>query len=142
MSETERLERLVADELGDCCPDDVEERREELRALAESVPRERVEADVATLGTLADDTRYRLTRVLAAGGERCVCELEGLVAVGESAVSHALGDLVDAGLVTRRKEGKWRYYDTTDRAEALFSALDEVRETGGRGSDDATGGDA
>jgi DNA-binding transcriptional ArsR family regulator len=50
--------------------------------------------------------------------------------VSESAVSHALADLVDAGLVDRRKAGKWRYYRTTDRAARLLDALDATREAG------------
>jgi len=45
------------------------------------------------------------------------------VDVSDSAVSHALSELTDAGLVARRKEGKWRYYRTTDKAERLLGAL-------------------
>ncbi|PSP51038.1 transcriptional regulator [Halobacteriales archaeon QH_3_68_24] len=87
-----------------------------------------LEDRLAALGTLSDDTRYRLARVLsAADGELCVCELSPLVAVSDSAVSHALSDLTEAGLVTRRKDGQWRYYDTTDRADALLEALDGTR---------------
>ncbi|MFB6269878.1 MAG: winged helix-turn-helix domain-containing protein, partial [Halobacterium sp.] len=56
--------------------------------------------------------------------ERCVCELEALVDVSESAVSHALADLVDAGLATRRKDGNWRYYDATDLAADVFDAAE------------------
>ena len=33
----------------------------------------------------------------------------------------------DAGLVTRRKDGALRYYERTDRAEVLLTALDETR---------------
>ena len=127
MSETERLQRLLADELGDCCDEDVQRRQAELAELKETTPLDRAEEHVGVLSTLADDTRYRLTRLLAADGERCVCELEALVDVSESAVSHALSDLVGAGLLTRRKEGKWRYYAATDRAEALLAALDGER---------------
>jgi len=126
MSQSDRLQRLVADELGDCCAEDVERRRTELADLEAETPLSRTDDHVAVLSTLADDTRYRLTRLLAAGGERCVCELEALVDVSESAVSHALSDLVEAGLLTRRKEGKWRYYAVTDRAEALLDALDDT----------------
>jgi DNA-binding transcriptional ArsR family regulator len=48
--------------------------------------------------------------------------------VSESAVSHALGDLTTAGLVDRRKDGRWRYYAVTERATALLSALDATAE--------------
>ena len=63
----------------------------------------------------------------AANRELCVCEINLIVDVSDSAISHTLSDLYDAGLVTRRKDGTWRYYETTDRAEALLTALDETR---------------
>ncbi|MFD1644198.1 helix-turn-helix domain-containing protein [Haloarchaeobius litoreus] len=50
--------------------------------------------------------------------------LDPLVDVSDSAVSHALSTLADAGLVDRRKEGRWRYYRATDRARALLAAVD------------------
>ncbi|QZP38608.1 ArsR/SmtB family transcription factor [Halobaculum magnesiiphilum] len=130
MATTDRLERLIADEVGECCAADVDDRLDDLHALAE---RARVvdggeAAELDALSALGSDTRYRLARLLAAAdGELCVCELEPLVEVSSSAVSHALSTLTDAGLLVRRKEGKWRYYDTTERAEALLDALDATR---------------
>jgi len=47
--------------------------------------------------------------------------------VSDSAISHALSQLTDAGLVTRRKEGKWRMYRATPRANAVLVALDGSR---------------
>lgn len=123
-----RLERLLVRQLGECCEADVDERLELLSACAETAD-ETADGDVATLATLGDETRYRLARILvAADRELCVCELEPVVDVSDSAVSHALADLRDAGLVTRRKDGTWRYYAATDRAEALIAALDATRE--------------
>ncbi|MFB6156609.1 MAG: ArsR/SmtB family transcription factor [Haloferacaceae archaeon] len=128
--EHERLERLLAAELGECCEGDVRDRLRELERIAASVPDD-PRADLAALSALGDGTRYRIVRVLAAAeGELCVCELSPLVDVSDSAVSHALSDLTDAGLVTRRKEEAWRYYDATDRAKRLLGALDATREGG------------
>ena len=59
--------------------------------------------------------------------ELCVCELSPLLDVSDSAISHALSKLTDAGLVTRRKEGKWRMYRATPRANAVLVALDGSR---------------
>jgi DNA-binding transcriptional ArsR family regulator len=123
-----RLRRLVADELGECRDADVKRRLGELERLAdEAFADDGVQSTFAVLG---NETRYRLARALAVADEElCVCELEPLVDVSESAVSHALTDLVDAGLVSRRKEGNWRYYDSTDLADGLFDAADrEVSE--------------
>ena len=125
--DTTRLRRLIADEIGECCDADVAARLDELEALAASTP-EDVAADLDALSTLGDGTRHRIVRLLAAAeGELCVCEFSPLLDVSESAVSHALSDLTDAGLLTRRKEGTWRYYRTTDRADRLVDALDATR---------------
>jgi DNA-binding transcriptional ArsR family regulator len=122
-----RLRRLLAD-VGGCHDGDVEQRLQELESLREGASLEDTARDRAALSTLGDETRYRLVRLLAGADDAlCVCELDPLVDVSESAVSHALSDLVDAGLVTRRKEGRWRYYETTARARAVLDALDETR---------------
>ena len=131
-TDSTRLRRLLSERLDECCEADVAGRVDELRGLAETVPAgPDADADLRALSTLSDDTRYRLARVLAASDdELCVCELEPLVDVSDSAVSHALSDLHEAGLVTRRKEGTWRYYDATERTARVLDALDATR--GGR----------
>jgi DNA-binding transcriptional ArsR family regulator len=126
---TDRLERRIADDLGACCAGDVDRRLDELSTLRDRATSPDPSRDTTALSVLGDGTRYTLARTLReAGGELCVCELAPLVDVGESAVSHALSDLTDAGLLTRRKEGRWRHYATTDRADALLDALDATRE--------------
>ncbi|MFB6083404.1 MAG: ArsR/SmtB family transcription factor [Halorientalis sp.] len=127
MSETERIERLITEESGECCAADVEERLDTLREYRSAVADDYA-TDLAALKTLGDDTRYEIVRLLTgAGRELCVCEIDPVVDVSDSAISHALSDLREAGLVTRRKDGTWRYYEATDRAEALLAALDETR---------------
>ena len=122
---TDRLQRLIADELGECCDADIEQRLDELTALEQAAATDHIAADLRTLSTLGNETRYRIARVFATADDRlCVCELSPLFEVSESAISHALSDLTDAGLLSREQEGKWRYYESTDRAERLFDALD------------------
>ena len=127
--DTTRLRRLIADESGDCCDADVEARLEDIDALTDRVP-EGHARDLDALKTLGNGTRYRIVRLLAAADELCVCEITPAFDVSESAVSHALSDLVDAGLLSRRKQGIWRYYRTTARAERLVEALDATRGDG------------
>ena len=118
-----RLRRLITDEVGDCCDEDVEQRLDELQTLAETAFSD--DAIRPVFAVLGSKTRYRIARSLVvADDELCVCEIEPLVDVSESAVSHALSDLVDAGLVSRRKEGNWRYYTTTALTESLFEAAE------------------
>ena len=128
MTPDARLRRLLEDELDDCCEADVVDRLAELETLSTAIPPDPT-PDLLALSTLGDSTRHRLARLLvAADGELCVCELAPLVDVGDSAVSHALTDLADAGLASRRKSGTWRYYRATERAERIVAALDATRE--------------
>ena len=87
-----------------------------------------IDDDVQLLTALGNDTRYEALRLIAgADDEICVCELEPSLGVSQGAVSQALSRLFGAGLVERRKEGRWRYYSATPRAERLLDVLDETR---------------
>ncbi|MDG5775326.1 metalloregulator ArsR/SmtB family transcription factor [Haloarculaceae archaeon H-GB2-1] len=126
--QSERLERLIADQEGECCTADIDARIETLERHVTDLPPDYAR-DQAALKALSNDTRHTIVRLLAAAGrELCVCEITPVVDVSDSAVSHALSDLYDAGLVTRRKDGTWRYYEATGRATALLEALDQTRE--------------
>ncbi|MEF8813845.1 MAG: metalloregulator ArsR/SmtB family transcription factor [Halovenus sp.] len=84
--------------------------------------------DLQTLTALGSQTRYEALRLIAASdGGRCVCELEPALGVSQGAVSQALSRLFAAGLVKRRKEGRWRYYTATPRAKRLLRELDSMR---------------
>lgn len=119
MTDNDSLRRLVEAEGDD---GDVDARLTELDELDTTVAAG-MDAELATLTALANPTRYRIVKLLAAGGERTVGELDAVVGVSQSAISHALSDLAGAGLVARRSEGTWRYYRTTDAAERLVDVL-------------------
>jgi len=122
---TDRLQRYLEDELEGCRDEDVDRRLDELETLEAALGSERVDAELLVLSALANETRYTLVRVLvAAGDELCVCELNAVVDVTESGLSHALSQLVDAGLVDGRKEGRWKKYRATNRAVALVTVLE------------------
>lgn len=123
---TPRLEQYVESADLECCPT-LDAEVATLVSLETSVQDSAVAAERDLLSVLADDTRYRILRILLESEERCVCELDAFLDVSDSAISHAMSRLVDAGLVTRRKEGRWRIYAATDRAERLVRAVqDEV----------------
>ena len=85
--------------------------------------------EIAVLSALANTTRYGAIRLLAAAdGEICACDLAPPLDVSQSAISHALSRLYNAGLVERRKQGRWRYYRTTPLAEALIDVFDAQQE--------------
>ena len=106
----------TADGTGACCapPGDVDS-----DAMA---------TDLRLLTAMANDTRYELLRRVATADDGvCVCDLEAAVGVSQSAVSQALSRLYTAGLVTRRKEGSWRYYEPTEATAVLLETLDDLR---------------
>ena len=87
-----------------------------------------VAVDVEILATLGNDTRYEALRLIAeADDDLCVCEIEPALGVSQGAVSQALSRLFSAGLVERRKQGRWRYYTATSRATRLLGILDDMR---------------
>jgi ArsR family transcriptional regulator, arsenate/arsenite/antimonite-responsive transcriptional repressor len=83
------------------------------------------------LKALADPTRLRLVSMVAAheGGEACVCDLTDPLGLTQPTISHHLKILVDAGIFTRDKRGKWAYYALVPSA---LTALSAVLSTGDR----------
>ena len=93
-----------------------------------AVDSEALMSDLQVLSAMSNDTRYELLRRIGNADDGvCVCDLEASVGVSQSAVSQALSRLYTAGLVSRRKEGSWRYYETTRTAETLLATLDDLR---------------
>lgn len=128
-SSSDRLHNYLADKLGECTEADVEDRMEYLDGLTARLSD--VESDVAVFSALANETRYEILRVLdRADEELCVCEVNVLVDASEATISQALSQLVDAGLVTRRKDGRWRTYRTTTQAAALLATFDGLQLPG------------
>lgn len=78
---------------------------------------ERLKANIQELANnfkvLGDPTRLRILQALM-HGERCVRELADGIQMEQSAVSHQLRTLRDAGLVNFRRDGKVVYYSLAD----------------------------
>lgn len=66
-------------------------------------------AFLAITKALSDETRVRALLSLR-NGELCLCQVVELLGVSPSTVSKHLGLLVAAGLVERRKDGRWHYF--------------------------------
>jgi ArsR family transcriptional regulator, arsenate/arsenite/antimonite-responsive transcriptional repressor len=83
-------------------------------------------ADLAhILKALADPTRLRLVSMVAGhqGEEACVCDLTDPLGLTQPTVSHHLKILVNAGIFTRDKRGKWAYYALVPGALDALSAV-------------------
>ena len=78
---------------------------------------------------LSDMTRVRILFSLL-GGEMCVCDIQELVGVTQSAVSHQLRTLKQAGLVKYRRDGKSLYYSIADShvSTMLATGLEHISE--------------
>ena len=63
---------------------------------------------------LSDENRIRALMMLK-GGELCVCQIIEMLGLAPSSVSKHISILRQAGLVETRKEGRWVYYQRTDR---------------------------
>ncbi len=75
---------------------------------------------------LSDPTRLQILGLLR-GGERCVCELTGVLDAAQSRLSFHLKVLKDAGLVSDRREGRWIYYTIRSGVlDDLRGALDDL----------------
>lgn len=73
---------------------------------------------------LGDPARLRALRALR-GGELCLCQLIALLRLAPSTVSKHLDILDRAGLVQRRKDGRWCYFRRPgrDAGPAVRAAL-------------------
>lgn len=65
---------------------------------------------------LGDPTRLRILQMLAENGEVCVCKIQEVLEMGQSAVSHHMAALRHAGLVSGRREGQWIHYRINEEA--------------------------
>ena len=76
----------------------------------------------AAFKVLADPARLRLLSLIASApsGEVCACELVPVLGRSQPTVSHHLTTLVDAGLLTREKRGKWAWYSAVPERLALL----------------------
>jgi ArsR family transcriptional regulator len=68
---------------------------------------------LAITKALNDESRLRALMAVS-HGELCVCQLIELLGLAPSTVSKHLTILQDAGLVERRKGGRWAYYRLAD----------------------------
>jgi len=73
-----------------------------------------VEQFTAITRALGDAARVRALLSLR-DGELCVCQIIDLLGLAPSTVSKHMSLLHQAGLVERRKEGRWHYYRLAGR---------------------------
>ena len=65
-----------------------------------------------------DETRLMVLGLLQTG-EKCACDLLEAVEVGQSTLSHHMKILVESGIVSTRKDGKWTYYSISEQGSQI-----------------------
>jgi ArsR family transcriptional regulator len=76
-----------------------------------------------------DETRLMVLSMLRSG-EKCACELLGQVSVKQSTLSHHMKILVESGVVSARKEGKWMHYSISQEgSKKAIKLLEEITST-------------
>lgn len=93
--------------------DDPAERVDSLQRLHPD--RETIDRQHAVFTALSNESRIRLLTALR-DGEKCVCELQVVLDAPQSTVATHLRKLKQAGLIKRRRKGKWSYYRLADGA--------------------------
>ena len=75
---------------------------------------------------LCDETRLMVLELLQSG-EKCACVLLEYVRVNQPTLSHHMKILVESGIVSARKEGKWTHYSISETGrEAAIKLLAEI----------------
>lgn len=77
---------------------------------------------------MGQSTRLAIIRVLAEDGQPCVRVIVDRLSMGQSAISHHVAKLKQAGLLDSRRQGKWIYYslDVETIKSGRFAFLAEV----------------
>ncbi len=84
---------------------------------------------------LANPVRLQILDILSRHhGNICVCDIEGQFNLSQPTISHHLGVLRRAGLVTKEQRGLWVYYSL--RPESLEKAEMFLEGLGGKGAVD------
>ena len=89
--------------------------------------RAKYEARAKIMKALAHPARLLIVDVLAAEGERCVCDLTELVGSDMSTVSRHLAQLKGAGIVEDDKRGQMVFYRLRVKClTSLFNCIESV----------------
>lgn len=80
-----------------------------------------------TLTALSEPTRLEALRLLADGGEHCICEMMPRLGATQSRLSRHMKTLKEAGLVVDRRDAQWvRYRLNPDMPDMQRNILDAV----------------
>lgn len=76
-----------------------------------------------TFKALSDETRILCVALLLSEKELCVCELENALEASQSKTSRHLRYLLNAGLVSDKRNGTWVYYQIASNMSSSQKAV-------------------
>ncbi|MBU1445879.1 metalloregulator ArsR/SmtB family transcription factor [Patescibacteria group bacterium] len=78
------------------------------------------------LSVIAEPNRLKILCLLSSG-RQCVCDIHKPLQIKQNLASHHLKVLLDAGLVTSKKEGLCKYYALENQTiKTLISNLNQI----------------
>lgn len=95
--------------------------------LASVLDEEEAKALAQVFAALSDPVRLRCLSLIASAGECCSCDLEGPLGKSQPTVSHHTKALMEAGLITGERRGRWTWWRIVpERVAAIRDALEPV----------------
>lgn len=83
---------------------------------------------VTVFKAFSDESRVKILGLLK-DGEMCGNAILSEMQIGQSTLSHHMKLLVESGIVSARKDGKWTYYSINkDGGEVAKSMIDEIMD--------------
>lgn len=79
------------------------------------------------LKAMADKNRLTLLSCMK-NGEVCVCDFVEVLGISQPAVSQQLKKLKEAGIITERKDGTWKYYRLAEDLSSVVKAVIDAIE--------------
>ena len=75
---------------------------------------------------IAEPNRLQILDMISTG-EKCACDILDNLDFTQPTLSHHMKVLIEAGVVTARKEGKWQYYSlVTENIEEFQELIHQI----------------
>ena len=75
---------------------------------------------------IAEPNRLQILDMISTG-EKCACDISDNFDFTQPTLSHHMKVLIEAGVVTARKEGKWQYYSlVTENIEEFQELIHQI----------------
>lgn len=93
-------------DMDDCKPD--------IKKLEKLIKEQNTGKHLEIFKLLSNPIRLKIALLLSGGGELCTCDLERILECEQTLISHHMRPFKELGLVTERRDGKWKRYSLKD----------------------------